>query len=302
MLTQVRQAVEAAAGDGHVAIAAGVVDGNEILTASAGPANEHTLFRIASLSKLFTGTALALAVVRGELSLEQSVRSALPEWFELPADPFDRIRLEHLATHRSGLPGGLDVAPDCAIEEYARALSRATPVTEPGAGYAYSNLGAQLAGMAVRSVLPWLPDIVEHPNQEQRARVTPGHDESGQPCETPTYPLGVASGGLYGTVDALLRFAQAHWTAADPQLRDALALATTPRADAAEGNRIGLFWHIGDVPDGNGVQATWHNGSLPGYRSFLGIQPEHRRAVAVLSNTAKSVDAIGAHLLAGQGA
>jgi D-alanyl-D-alanine-carboxypeptidase/D-alanyl-D-alanine-endopeptidase len=291
--------VESAARDGHVAIVAGVVEGDGVTTAAAGPAGGHTLFRIASLSKLFTGTALALAVVRGELSLDLSVRAALPARFGLPADPFDAIRLEHLATHRSGLPRGLDVAPDCAIEEYARALARTKPVTAPGTSYAYSNLGAQLVGMALRSTLPAQPDIVEQPNEEQQARTTSGHDEFGKPCETPVYPLGVASGGLYGSAEALLHFAQAHWTTTDPQLEAALALATEPRADAGEGNRIGLFWHIGAVPDGDGLHATWHNGSLPGYRSFLGIQPGRRRGVVVLSNTAKPVDAIGAKLLAG---
>lgn len=304
------RAVDHAVADGHVSVVAGVVDRDDLTTVAAGATDGRTLFRIASLSKLFTGTALAGAIVRGELSLRMSVREALPAWFELPADPFDTIRLEHLATHRSGLPRGLDAAPDCAIDEYARALAGTTPVAAPGAEYAYSNLGAQLVGMALtrgtelafddvlRFALPGLPDVVEWPSEEQRARVVLGRDESGEPCETPTYPRGVASGGLYGTAETLLSFARAHWSSADPQLSAALRLAITPRADAMDGNRIGLFWHIGEVPDGNGVRATWHNGSLPGYRSFLGLLPERRKAVVVLSDTARPVDAIGARLLA----
>jgi CubicO group peptidase (beta-lactamase class C family) len=125
-----------------------------------------------------------------------------------------------------------------------------------------------------------------------------GHDEAGVPCVAPTYPLGVASGGLLGSADALLDLFRALWINPGLQLAAALRLATTPRAGASEDNRIGLFWHVGCVPDGDGQQATWHNESLPGCRSFLGFMPEHQIAVVVLSNAAKPVDELGGGLLA----
>lgn len=310
---------EAAVEAGHVGFVAGVASGREITAAGAGRTHAGgrrpdggTLFRICSLSKTVTGTALARAVLRGELDLADSLRQALPAWFDLPADPFDSILLEHLATHSSGLPRGLPVDPHCGIAEFAGALARAKVATQPGSGYAYSNLGAQLAGLVltqgaevgfdsvVRSTLgadPGLGDIVERPDPGQRLRVAPGHDESGRRCATPTYPLGVASGGLHGSADALLRWVRALWDDPGTELASALQLATTPRAPAGEGNRVGLFWHIGAVPGGDGPRAVWHNGSLPGYRSFLALVPERRIGVVVLSNTARPLDALGARLL-----
>lgn len=316
------EVAEQAVAAGHVGVATGVVSGEDLTVAGAGRTEAghgrrpdgRTLFRICSLSKVFTGTALARAVVRGELGLSDSLRDALPEWFDLPADPFDSVRLEHVATHSSGLPRGLPIDPDRGIGEFVRALARTNVTSVPGSTYAYSNLGAQLAGMALtrgtevafdavlRAALaevPELADVVEHPDPEQSARVAPGHDETGERCPTPTYPLGVASGGLYGSAEALLRFVRAQWFNPRTELAASLRLATTPRAEATEGNRIGLFWHVGPVPDGAGERATWHNGSLPGYRSFLGVVPEQRIGVVVLSNTAKPVERLGATLLAG---
>lgn len=170
-------------------------------TRAGGPRPDGaTLFRICSLSKVVTGTALARAVLRGEFSLSDSLPHALPGWFDLPANPFDSILLEHVATHSSGLPRGLDIDPDGGIGYFARALARTNPASNPGSKYAYSNLGAQLVGMALTygtelafdSVLgstlvggPGLSDIVEHPDGQQRSRVASWHDGNGGAARRP---------------------------------------------------------------------------------------------------------------------
>jgi hypothetical protein len=41
----------------------------------------------------------------------------------------------------------------------------------------------------------------------------------------------------------------------------------------------------------------WHNGGTGGFRSFLGFVPDTRVGVAVLANSARSVDAIGFRIL-----
>lgn len=307
---------------GHVGIAAGVVVNDEVAYAGAGviggsgrQPDERTLFRIASLSKVFTGVALATRLGLGELHLSDPVRTHLPAW--VPPSGVDPIRLEHLATHRSGLPRGLDGAdPYVSAEEYGRAISRVRLNAPPGTEYAYSNLqviGMVLTEAGTRSVDRMLretvtgdlglSDIVAEPTAAQLSRGTTGHDVSGAPCRTPTYPHGVASGGLYGTVSDLVAFLRAYWDRATPrETAAAMALAARPRSAAFADNEVGLFWHVGAVPDGGGVRVVWHNGGLPGYRSFLGFVPERRIGVAVLTNTARSVDGLGAALLAEAGA
>lgn len=314
----VREQVVAAAGNGPGGVVGGVVVGDRAYVAAGGvaaggrPPDGRTLFRIASVSKVFTGTALANSVVAGERRLDDVARDHLPAYFRLPTRDGVAIRLADLATHTSGLPRGADgVEPDTTPAEYARAVSALSLQSVPGTTYAYSNLGPQVIGVTLAGDRSFdrmlydsfiatlgLSDIVEHPTAEQRARIAGGHDESGRPCETPTLPRGVASGGLYGSVADLLAFLRAHWDPATPsRTADAMALAIRPRAKAAEGNEVGLLWHIGAVPDGDGVRAVWHNGALPGYRSFVGFLPAERIGVAVLTSTQRSVDAIGAALL-----
>jgi CubicO group peptidase (beta-lactamase class C family) len=65
--------------------------------------NGNSLFAIASNSKAFTATALAMLIEEGKLSWNDKVREYLP-WFEL-YDPYvsDNFTIEDLLTHRSGL-------------------------------------------------------------------------------------------------------------------------------------------------------------------------------------------------------
>jgi len=59
--------------------------------------------------------------------------------------------------------------------------------------------------------------------------------------------------------------------------------------------RVRLGWQEGAV--GPGGTALWHNGGTGGYRTFVGFVAETRVGVAVLSNSANGVDAIGMSLL-----
>ncbi|NYE72471.1 serine hydrolase domain-containing protein [Microlunatus parietis] len=334
---KVRELAERAVRNGHVGVVAGVVEDDRLVIAGAGRVggsgagipDRLTSFRIASVTKPITATLLARAVVRGEVGLDRPIRELLPEW-ELPADPYETITLEHLATHRAGLPHGLQDHPTAQaasatlprtvrlgpergpldLAGYVSGLVGLRPSTPPGTQYAYSNLGAQLIGMALtggtrqpfgtllREGLGMIPGTAGIVDQLAGAGLAPGHDTAGAPCATPDYPLGVASGGLIASAEALLNLVRAHWAGTgDADTDSALRLTTTPRADAFGDNRIGLLWHIGPVPDGDGLNGIWHNGSLPGYRSFLGFRPDARLGAVVLSNTSKSVDHLGAELL-----
>ncbi len=77
---------------------------------TSGVANVHTgrpvpgdgRFRIGSMTKSFTATAALQLVARGELRLDRTVQSYLPDL--LPAE-YPPITVDHLLTYTSGLPG-----------------------------------------------------------------------------------------------------------------------------------------------------------------------------------------------------
>jgi CubicO group peptidase (beta-lactamase class C family) len=70
--------------------------------ATQSPANANTLFKIASISKLFIAVSAAKLVVEDKLSLNDTLASWLPEW----ADRIENsnvITIKQLMQHRSGI-------------------------------------------------------------------------------------------------------------------------------------------------------------------------------------------------------
>jgi CubicO group peptidase (beta-lactamase class C family) len=114
-----------------------------------------TMFRPASISKLFTWTAVMQLVEQGRLDLDRDVNSYLD--FRIPPAFGKPITLRNLLTHTSGFEdvykNGLmeDAKVTPSIEAYVKA---ALPprIFAPGTTVAYSNYGATLAGYIVQRV------------------------------------------------------------------------------------------------------------------------------------------------------
>jgi CubicO group peptidase (beta-lactamase class C family) len=66
------------------------------------PASAHTVYRVGSVSKLFTDIGVMQLVERGEINLDAPVTQYTPDF--TPHNPFDKpITLRELMAHRSGL-------------------------------------------------------------------------------------------------------------------------------------------------------------------------------------------------------
>ncbi|HSR67245.1 MAG TPA: serine hydrolase domain-containing protein [Acidobacteriota bacterium] len=114
-----------------------------------------TLFRIGSVSKLFTWTAVMQLVEQGRLDLDADVNQYL-ETFQIPETYPEPVTLKHLMTHT---PGFEDVVIGLFAKEedtrpLAEVLSSDIPkrVRPPGVQAAYSNWGTALAGLIVSNV------------------------------------------------------------------------------------------------------------------------------------------------------
>ncbi|WP_157180731.1 serine hydrolase domain-containing protein [Actinopolymorpha alba] len=316
----VRAHVASAVQSGYLGLVAGAVLDDRVSTAGGGstgrtgpPPDARTIFRIASLSKVFSGTALAVAALRHEVALDDPVDRHLPGWFRVPAyEDGARVLVEHLATHTSGLPRGTtNPAAGESVEAMAAEVEQMSLLTRPGEVQEYSNLGPAILGtmLATRAGRSYdaliqeriaqplgLTDVVLTLDRAQQARLAPGHDEEGAPTHTPTFPTGAPSGGFYGSVASLVGFLRAYLGDAPAELTAAAGLATRCHFNGPDGHRIGLLWHLDRVP-GLGAEYAWHNGALPGYRAYLAVAREARAGVVVLTNQARSVDEIGRGLL-----
>lgn len=117
----------------------------------AGPAvTPRTLFRLGSVTKPLTGTAVMRLVEADELDLAAPVKEYVP-WLRLSEEgAADRVTLRMLLSHTAGLPTDIEfLGKDYigGLEEYVREMIPKYPlVAPPGKVYCYSNPGVSLAG------------------------------------------------------------------------------------------------------------------------------------------------------------
>jgi len=131
-----------------------LVDGNQIVWAQGFgyqdpdkkiPATAHTVYRVGSVSKLFTDIGIMQMVEAGKINLDAPVSQYVPDFH--PQNQFAKpITLRELMSHRSGLlrepPVGNYFDPtEPTLEATVRSMNSTQLVYEPGTHSKYSNAG-----------------------------------------------------------------------------------------------------------------------------------------------------------------
>jgi len=114
------------------------------------PLTQDQLFRIASISKSFTTTALMTLVDQGKIALDTDVSDLVGFTIRNPKFPETVINLEKLLSHTSSLNDTqgyfeLDVLNPTTNPDYAKCFND----YEPGTQYEYCNLGFNTIGAIV---------------------------------------------------------------------------------------------------------------------------------------------------------
>ena len=263
----------------------------------AGPT---TNYRLASVTKQFTASAILLLAEDGKLTLDDRLRRWLPS---LPAAD-DAVTLRHLLTHTSGLIDYEDVMPESTTGQLRDAdvlrllESQDRTYFKPGSDYRYSNSGYALLALIVerasgksfqdflreRIFLPLgMHDTLAYvrggPEVAHRAY---GYSEiEGRWIRTDqsTTSAVLGDGGIYSSIVDL-----AKWDAA---LYDDRLLSDASRAAAFSAHAqvvgepyqadYGYGWRItGD--------SLWHSGETIGFRNVIVRYPRQHLTVIVLSN------------------
>lgn len=287
-------------------------------SAGAKGADENTVFEIGSITKTFTGTLLAIAVRRGEVSLSDPVSKYLPKTVKSPTSNGREITLLDLATQTSGLPSlPTNFAPadwknpyaDYTAQKTYDFLSGYQLTRAPGAKYEYSNFGMGLlrhilslrAGISYEQLVKTrilkplgMNETTITLSRASKARMAHGYDENGEAASDWDFLNFEGAGALRSTAKDMAKFVRANIGLRKTDLSIPINDAHNPQRDVNAKMKIGLAWHILAAASGDIV---WHNGGTGGFRSFAGVNPAQKKGIVVLSNTAQSVDDIGFHFL-----
>lgn len=272
------------------------------------PNTPETIFEGGSLSKQFTAAAVMLLVLDGKLSLDDDVRTYVPE---LP-DYGHTITLRHLMTHTSGLRDWGSVASISGWGREQRShdqddvvdiLSRQKALNfVPGHEYSYSNSGYNLLAIIVGRVSSmsfadfsmeriFEPLGLRHTQwRDDYRRIVPDRStaydatEDGWEINRPIENVH-GNGGILTTVGDLGIWGQ-----------------------ALEDGRVGgpefvrMMHEQGHLNDGSeivyaaglrvepfaGVRSVTHTGSTAGYRAFRGTYPDQDLYVSMLCNASNA--------------
>lgn len=277
---------------------------------------DKTLFKIASISKLFTTTAVMQLVEDGRLDLDRDVNAYLED-VEVPNTyPGRPVTLRNLLTHTAGFEerftgSGARGAAGLDLVEY---LSGQMParVRPPGEVTAYSNYGMALAGLVVQeaSGMPFdryveenilaplgmkSTTVAQPPAPELKERLAPGYDlEGGKPVagEFLGYPRDAPASAAITTATDMAwfmiaqlqdgRYGEAGGSARI--LEKATAEEMQKRQFANEPRLDGMAYGF-EEQTLNGERVIEHGGGQLQYHALAALLPERNVGIFVAYNS-----------------
>lgn len=257
--------------------------------------------RYGSLGKMFTAVALLQLVDAGQVDLDASVATYLPDY---PNREFaTKVKIRHLVTHEAGAGGidTIDVDWDGdrsrfrRLDEYIAEYGNRAPEFEPGSKVEYSNYGFVVAGKVVEAVTGRdFYDVVQ-----MRIFDPAGMTRTGYEPETVMLPgraipyterddalvnildrypwRGVPAGGGYSTVGDLLKFSEA--------LRSGKLLSPERLKQATSPQNLEGWYGFGFITVGEpGALRYGHGGDAPGSNASFTVYPESGWVTIALAN------------------
>ncbi len=269
------------------------------------PATAETVYRVGSVSKLFTDIGIMQLVERGEIDLDTLVTNYLPDF--KPNNPFGKaITLRQLMSHRSGLvrepPVGNyfdDTGPSLA--QTVQSLNSTSLVYEPEKRIKYSNAAIATVGYVLektqkqpftqylqKAVLT--PLGLRHSSFEPTPEITKHLAKAnmwsydGREFVAPTFQLGMApAGSMYSTVTDLARFMSVLFNGGKVPNGQVLKPETLEKMwtlqFAAAGEKSGFgIWEL------QGHRRVGHDGAMYGFATELQALPEMKIGAIVVTN------------------
>ena len=285
---------------------------------AADPVTPHTVFRLASVSKGFTGVLALLLEKEGLLSIQDPVRKYITGFQLKDSVNTADLNIHHLLNHTSGLvPHAYDNLAEAGLEigEILPRFAEVDISAPPGELYGYQNvlfslfdtIASQISGedfsllLQEKIFLPlgmqdasagfdklvWHPDVAfPHIRTAGGYRVLPMH--------TGYYNLMPAAGinasisdmcrwllALLGHVPEILG-TELLETIATPQIYTPLKRNYTRYWEKIDGRHYSFGWRIYDY---KGRRIIYHGGYVRGYQAEIAFCPQEEIGLAFLQNS-----------------
>jgi CubicO group peptidase (beta-lactamase class C family) len=295
-----------------------VKDGETVYAKGFGSANleydipitPKTIFHAASLSKQFTAFAVLLLEADGKLSLQDDIRTYIPE---VP-DFGKTITLEHLASHSSGLRdqwrllniAGYRLDDVITTEHILKLVAKQKELNfNPGDDDSYSNTGFTLLAEVVarvsgQSFADFTQERIFKPLQMKHTQFYDDHQkivknraysysktDDGYKKRTLSYAT-VGPTSLFITAEDFTLWAQnfENLTVGSSSIIE--KLNTRPKLNDGKEGGFALGQITGTY---QGIKVFVHSGSDAGYKAYFVRVPDHHLSVAILANLS-SIDPI----------
>jgi CubicO group peptidase (beta-lactamase class C family) len=277
------------------------------------PATPSTIYRIASISKVFTAVAVLQLRDAGKLGLDDPVEKHL-SWFKIknPHPDAPPITIRHLLVHTSGLPreAAFPYWTDFKFpsrDEMIKGLAGQEAVYPPETNWKYSNLGLALAGEVVAGVARepfevYVQKRILEPvgmksssvgvPEANKGRLAVGYGRRMPDGKREIRPFtdtqGIApAAGMASTVEDLARFASL-------QFRDSPAGGSQVLKGATLREMHRVHWLLPDWKSGRGLgfhiihredgDLVGHGGWVAGYQTAVYFRPADKIAVVAMMN------------------
>ncbi|WP_405266662.1 serine hydrolase [Cellulophaga sp. Ld12] len=274
---------------------------------SKNPPNNQTLFEIASISKVFTGSLMAKAILDKKMSLDTDIREFLPRAYPNLAYEGTPVTIKNLVTHTLGFetPKKLkNVYSKIFSGEYAKnpiaytiedlfdELETTTLSHAPGTFYEYNNVGPEIAAYILEQVYkkPY-PELLNEFLKEigmkntylqdydnHKDRLIHGYTESGTLATIDENPLLGGASGIITTLPDLMKFMQFQLEAKQPFIKEA-----TRTLFENEEESVGYFWDVGYAEEEGFYYLK--SGTSNGVQSILLVCPDTNYGQILLMNT-----------------
>ena len=289
---------------------------------------KKTVFEAASVSKLYTWSAIMQLVEKGELDLQADIMEYLPQnYLELKFD--EKITLLNLMNHTAGFEARADnivtIKPEemIPLEKFLSKEHQPKQVFKPGTVVSYSNYGTSLAGYIIERVTDqpfadYMQKEVLDKLHMESSTFDPKYDHMPSIVNNKSYGYEKKkehfnqiervyvndgpAGSLNTTAKDMAYFMLAHLDKnqkGDYQLFDKAETLRTMHEQSNNihpnlpGNAHG-FWER--LSGGNRVLE--HGGKLVGYTSQLSLVPEENFGISILMNVANEATGLRTDLIA----